>query len=303
MRILFITATRLGDAVISTGLLEHLRHTCPEARFTIACGPVAAGLFQRMPGLERVIVMTKRRYDLHWFDLWRHCVLTRWDLVIDLRGSATSLFLWTRRRRIMRGGRRPGSRLAHVAQLFSLSPSPMPTVWTSPDDTARARATLGTLPLIALGPTANWSGKVWPADRFVALWNALSKTRPDIRLAVFYGPGQTEKHMAAPLLAIPGAIDAGGRFTLAETAAMLELCSLFVGNDSGLMHLAAAAGTPTLGLFGPSKASEYAPGGRRAEWIAAPGPEGEAPIAGLKTETVIEHARIMLPGAATETRQ
>ncbi|MBB3883858.1 ADP-heptose:LPS heptosyltransferase [Acetobacter oeni] len=302
MRILFITASRLGDAVISTGLLEYLRQTCPGARFTIACGPVAAGLFQHMPGLDRVITVTKRRYDLHWIDLWRHCVLTRWDLIVDLRGSATSFFLWARRRRIMRGGRRPGPRLAHVAQLFGLAPPPMPVIWTDPRDTEKARALLGTQPLIALGPTANWSGKIWPADHFVVLWTALSEARPDMRLAVFYGPGETERQTAAPLLAIPGSIDAGGRFTLAETAAMLELCALFIGNDSGLMHLAAAAGIQTLGLFGPSKASEYAPSGQNATWIAAPGPEGEAPIAGLEIQAVIDRALTMLPVAAPEQK-
>jgi ADP-heptose:LPS heptosyltransferase len=45
---------------------------------------------------------------------------------------------------------------------------------------------------------------------------------------------------------------------------------LFVGNDSGLMHLAAAAGAPTLGLFGPTDAAEYGPAGRRAAATIAP---------------------------------
>ena len=50
MRILFITATRIGDAVLSTGLLAHLIEHHPEARITIACGPVAAPLFSAVPG-------------------------------------------------------------------------------------------------------------------------------------------------------------------------------------------------------------------------------------------------------------
>ena len=70
--------------------------------------------------------------------------------------------------------------------------------------------------------------------------------------------------MAAPLLAaLPEAIDLVGRLSLPEVAACLARCALFVGNDSGLMHLAAAAGTPTLGLFGPTSAAEYAPAGPR----------------------------------------
>ncbi|MBV1836484.1 glycosyltransferase family 9 protein [Acetobacter estunensis] len=300
MRILFITATRLGDAVLSTGLLDHLIRTRPDARFTVACGPVAAGLFERMPRLERLIVMTKRRHDRHWLDLWRVCVGQRWDMVIDLRGSMTGYFLRARTRRIMRGGRRSGARVAHVGEVLGLNPPPMPVVWTDEADRAVACDVLGDGPVIAFGPTANWEGKVWPAERFVALWHVLQHAFPDHRLAVLYGPGETERAMVAPLLAIEDAIDAGGRFSLAQTAAMLERCDLFVGNDSGLMHLAAAAGTPTLGLFGPSRASEYAPSGQRTAWVVAPGPEGEAPIAGLNIEVVAQEALVLLGASRAE---
>ncbi|NHN89335.1 glycosyltransferase family 9 protein [Acetobacter conturbans] len=300
MRILFITATRLGDAVISTGLLDYLIHAHPLARFTVVCGPVAAGLFQSMPQLERLIVMTKRRHDLHWLVLWKQCVRTRWDLVIDLRGSATGLLLRSRACRIMRGGRRAGARVAHVANVLSLPSPPMPVVWTDEKDRVDAHEMLGEGRFIAFGPTANWVGKVWPANSFIALWRTLSGVFPDRKLAVFYGPGETERALAAPLLAFPGAVDAGGRFTLAQTAAMLQRCELFVGNDSGLMHLAAAARIPTLGLFGPSRASEYAPAGPFAQWIAAPGPEGHAPIEGLSPVVVAERALAMLAENATE---
>ena len=70
--------------------------------------------------------------------------------------------------------------------------------------------------------------------------------------------------------------------------------SLFIGNDSGLMHLAAAAGAPTLGLFGPSPADEYAPSGRRASFVVAPGPAGAAPMAGLTVEAAAEAAVALL---------
>ncbi|MDG6094818.1 glycosyltransferase family 9 protein [Acetobacter sp. AN02] len=302
MRILFITSTRLGDAVISTGLLRHLLATYPSARFTVACGPVAAGVFERMPRLERVIVMEKQRFDLHWLALWRRCVTSVWDLVVDLRGSGVSWCLLASRRMIVRGGRRPGLRLAHLGAAFGLTPPPLPQIWTAPEDQAVADAVTGQPEaedmLIGLGPTANWSGKIWPAERFISLWHGLREARPGARLAVFYGPGRTERKLAAPLLALPEAIDAGGRFSLAETAAMLSRCAFFVGNDSGLMHLSAAAGTPTLGLFGPSRVSEYAPSGPHAFSISAPGPEGEAPIAGLAADEVLEKALDVIGGRA-----
>jgi heptosyltransferase-3 len=288
-RILFITATRLGDAVLSTGLLDHLLRTVPDARISVACGPVAAGLFQRMPRLERVIVVEKRKRDLHWLSLWRACIGTRWDLVIDLRGSALSFFLPARRRAIMRGGRRTGHRTLHLAGVLGLDPAPMPVAWFDAPDRAVAEEWLpGAGPYVALGPTANWTGKVWPAARFAALFARLRETMPTARPVVFAGPGETERALGQALIdRLDDAIDLRGTLSLAEVAACLSRCALYVGNDSGLMHLSAATGIPTLGLFGPSRASEYAPAGPRAGFVAAPGPEGDAPIGGLPVEAAL----------------
>ncbi|HET8997416.1 MAG TPA: glycosyltransferase family 9 protein, partial [Acetobacteraceae bacterium] len=88
MRILFVTSNRLGDAVLSTGLLDHLLRVYPEARFTVACGPVAEGVFERMPRRDRTIVLRKQPYGRHWLPLWAATVTRRWDLVVDIRGSA-----------------------------------------------------------------------------------------------------------------------------------------------------------------------------------------------------------------------
>jgi ADP-heptose:LPS heptosyltransferase len=142
----------------------------------------------------------------------------------------------------------------------------LPVTWTAPDDRARAADLLPAgRPVIGLGPTANWSPKIWPAERYLALYEALvTGSLPGAVPAVFAGPGEAERAMAAPLLdALPAAIDLVGRLTLPEAAACLARCVLFVGNDSGLMHLAAAAGAPTLGLFGPTPVHEYAPAGSR----------------------------------------
>jgi ADP-heptose:LPS heptosyltransferase len=289
MRILFITATRLGDAVLSTALLDHLLQRYPHAHFTVACGPVAAGLFARMPRLQRLIVMNKRRFDLHWLVLWSRLVGRRWDLAVDLRGSALTLCLLARRRAIMRGGRRPGHRLGHIAGAFGLAGPLTPVAWTAPPDHARAAALLpGDAPLIGLGPTANWPAKIWPPDRFAALFTALRAHLPGARAVVFGGPGETELAAATPvLLALPGAINLVGRLTLPEAAACLARCTLFVGNDSGLMHLAAAAGAPTLGLFGPTPADEYAPAGRCTAVALANGPPGAALMLDLPVEAAL----------------
>ncbi len=264
MRILFVTSNRIGDAVLATGLLRHLLDSHPDASFTIACGPVAEELFLRMPRREATIVMTKRRFGRHWLPLWWHAVRRRWDLVVDIRASAIAYVVPTSRRAVMRKSQ--GHKTQQLARLLNVTPPPMPIAWHDAVDAALASRLLPKGgPIVALGPTANWTGKVWPAERYVALFLSLRAHVPDARAAVFAGPGEAEARLAAPVLAaLPDAIDLVGRLSLPEASACLARCVLFVGNDSGLMHLAAASGTRTLGLFGPTPAAEYGPSGANA---------------------------------------
>ena len=281
--------------MISCGILERLRLENPRARFTVACGVVAAGVFARMPGLEQLIVFEKEGFDLHWLRLWTRLVGRFWSQVVDVRSSGISFFLAAGRRKILKGGRRPGRRYEQLGAAMGFSPAPLPVAWTAPADDAKAAALLGEGMVIGLGPTANWAGKIWPPERFVALYNELAGLFPGARVAVFAGPGAHERALAEPVLAaLPGAIDLVGNLSLPEVAACLRRCAIFIGNDSGLMHLAAAAGAPTLGLFGRSRADEYAPAGVRTQVAVAPGPAGGAPMEGLSVETVAAAARRLL---------
>jgi ADP-heptose:LPS heptosyltransferase len=273
MRILFITATRVGDAVLSTGLLSYLIGLHPQARITIAAGPVAAPLFAAVPGLERLIAMPKGPYGMHWLRLWRHCVTQRWDLVVDLRRSAIGWLLPARKRLIAPKSGRPLHRVELLAATLGLEDTPpAPTVWLDPAHRAAAEALIPAgAPVLALAPAANWPGKQWRTERFTELADRLTGARgilPQARIAVFAAAG--ERAAIEPVLSgIPAdrLIDTVGRIDLPTIAACLERCDLFVGNDSGLMHLAAACGIPTLGLFGPSREEHYAPWGPRCGWV------------------------------------
>jgi len=118
LNLLFVTATRIGDAVLSTALLAHLLERHPGARVTIACGPAALPLFAAVPGLQRVIAMEKRRFSGHWFALWTRVLGTRWDVAVDLRGSLTTSFL-LRGRAIV--DRKPFPRIHRVRELAALA--------------------------------------------------------------------------------------------------------------------------------------------------------------------------------------
>lgn len=295
MRILFIAPNRIGDAVIASGVLDRLVRDHPESRVTVACGTPAGGVFQRMPNLDELILVEKRPRDMHWLALWWRVVRRRWDLVVDTKGSALSYLVRTRRRAVYRSG--PLRKFEQYAAALGFDPAPLPVAWTSEADRAKAAALLGDGPVIGLGPTANWDGKLWPAGRFAGLVAGLrAELLPGAGVAVFGGPGGRERAMAAPvLLGLPGAIDLCGALTIAETAACIARCDLYVGNDSGLMHLAAATGAPTVGLCGSTidRAAEMAPAGRCAAWAMASGPSMEA----LEVGTVIEACGALLrPG-------
>ena len=265
MKILFVTSNRVGDAILSTGLLDHLIRTHPQARITIVCGRVAEGVFARMPNLERTIVLDKLPYGRHWLGLWARVLPHWWDLVVDIRGSALAWMVPTARRAVWR--RKAGHKIQELAAVLKLDPPPLPVAWTAREDRTLAQVLLPDgPPIIALGPTANWAPKTWAPERFAELFHALAAgPLPGAVPAIFAGPGPQEAAMAAPLLAaLPGAINLCGQLSLPEVAACFQRAALYVGNDSGLMHLAAAAGAPTLGLFGPTPAAEYGPSGRCA---------------------------------------
>lgn len=265
-RVLFITSTRIGDAVINSGILNHLVETRPNARFTIACGPLAEPLFRALPRLDEIIVMAKKKGGGHWIDLWKRTVTKRWDLVVDIRTSATSYFLFTGERRILK---RSGERIHKVeeaASILGLAPTPDPVLWVSDETRAKAAEILPeTDTWLAVCPSASAPYKVWPGDKFAALLERL--TGPDgamagAKIAIFGGPG--DKAAADPIhAALPAdrIRDLTGELDLDIVAAALHRPRLYIGNDSGLMHIAAAAGTPTLGLMGPTDTRLYGPWG------------------------------------------
>lgn len=268
MDILFVTATRIGDAVLSTGLLAYLVDRYPGARLTIAAGPIAAPLFEAVPGIERLIVVEKRRWALHWLPLYAAVGARRWDLVVDLRGSVLAWLLRSGERKVVAKGDDREHRVRQLGHLFGLDPAPGPRLWTaSCHDRAAAALIPSGAPVLAVGPAANWRGKQWRGERFAELARRLTGADgplPRARVAVL--AAGHERGQALPLIeAMPAnrLIDLVGRVDLLTAAAVLRRCALFVGNDTGLMHIAAATGTPTLGLFGPSPIEKYAPWGSR----------------------------------------
>jgi ADP-heptose:LPS heptosyltransferase len=317
-QILFVTGNRLGDAMLSAGALARLIGDYPGARVTVACGALPAPLFADTPGLVRTIIMRRRRNGLHWLALWAASAATRWDAVADARGSLLPWTLLARRRLVSRSEYRREHRVIEIARQFHLDPPPDPKLFVSPERATRAAAFLGAPfpdggpPVLAIAPAANWGAKQWPADRFaqtVARLTGPGGALDGARILITAAEG--ERRAAAPVLAsVPEArrIDMIGARDLLDLHAVLARCALFIGNDSGLMHLAAASGVPTLGLFGPSPDWRYGPWGANSavvrtresfEALVSKNPEfdyrrNETLMAGLSIDAVVAAAEALL---------
>ena len=122
------------------------------------------------------------------------------------------------------------------------------------------RARLGELGItayIVVGPGGSWRAKCWPPERYGEFCREFEK-RNDLRVVVVYGPGEESLakevcSSAAP--ARPVAI----RTTIEELMGLLAHARCVIAADSGPLHLAAALGTPVVGLFGPTDPARNGP--------------------------------------------
>ncbi|BDU78850.1 glycosyltransferase family 9 protein [Mesoterricola sediminis] len=150
---------------------------------------------------------------------------------------------------------------AVLAQRWPGLPPLPPADYTPPGTVALPGA-----PYLCLMPGSMWPSKAWPADHFRRV--AAIARAAGLQIAVLGAPA--ERELCAQVIQ-PGDLDLVGRTTLVEAAAWLKGARAALGNDSGLCHLAAACGTPTLALFGPTDATDCAPVGPRAATLRLDG--------------------------------
>lgn len=285
-KLLVLRLDGIGDNVCSWPALEKLRQTLPGTRISLAVGPWVAPLYRECPWIDEIIEWNSGLFGLFrgkgLGGLPRDIGFSRtlrsrgFDVGIDLRGDVLSIsLLWliaplVRVAHVARGGARlltdplrprnvaEAQRTYDVAQaVVGLPPEMVPRIkdWARPEALARASQRLiaigwnGLVPTVALCPLALWPWRLWPKERFLALARKLKK---ELGLQIIWfldNPNKTGEYASGdPVFC--GPID--------EVAAALSQCRLAVANDSGLLHLAVAAGCKTVQLFGPGEASRFA---------------------------------------------
>jgi ADP-heptose:LPS heptosyltransferase len=262
---LFITSSRIGDAVMTLSLIEALRHENPALTYHVAADPLVAPLFVDDPACQHIIPFHKQKASLHWFHLWRKTVTKRWEWVLDTRGSAVRFFLRSGWSWAFRSA--PNDRRKKIEQLCAAinRPPQTPRIYVSQIRDQRIQNILPKGPLLAVAPIANWVGKQWPLERYTTLLIDFCSTFPKAHVIVLSAPH--EAPLLKPLIdALPqDRIHNGPELSqkhalhLLDQGAILKNSTLFLGNDSGLMHMAYGVHCPVIALFGPSRSTVYGP--------------------------------------------
>jgi len=272
MKVLFITSTRIGDAVLSTSILNYLKNRFPHCSLYIATGKTAALLFKNFKNVKKIFILEKKFFKIHWLELWSRTFFNKWDIVIDLRGSIISYFLFNKKKYVYKSINKNIHRLDELAILMERKHLPLPLIPVLKKDMKKiSKDFLKLKNSIAIGASANWPAKIWPSKNFVKLIHMFLKEKQfgKKKSIVFFGSSKDLKNIKKITKHLKKfkVKNFCGKLNLIEVAAHLKKCKIFIGNDSGLMHIASASGIPTLGLFGPSLESRYAPKGNNAYYI------------------------------------
>ena len=286
-RLLVVTLSNIGDVVMTTPVFEALVTAYPNTLIDIVADARSAALLTPAPYTGEVFLYHKRAGWRARGVLLHALRQRRYRVVVDLRSPILSYLLRTDTRLRKPHSRSPGRHAVeeHFAALAPLLPglSPPPCrLYLSAQSTTAAEILLTALPgrqWLALAPGANWPGKKWPRSHYRAL---LELAAPHFDGAILLGSAQDTDDIAAIAdLALPTLV-AAGITDLGTAAALLAEARAFVGNDSGLGHIAAAMGTASLTVFGPGDPTRYRPWGPRARIVLAP----QADLAALTPQQV-----------------
>jgi heptosyltransferase III len=345
LKILLVRLRLIGDVVFTTPIVRALRQHYPDARLSYVVEPEAAGVLRGNPHLNELLVVPRRRGIRRVFDdlaTGRRLRSAGFDVAIDLHGGPRSAWLTLMSGAPMRIGYAiPGRRWMYthlvpraadlaprhsvLNQCDLLAPLGVPTcdparepleMADDPAVSARVSERLqqagigGDAPLAIIHVSAGNPFRRWPADSFAALAAALVRRDPRRHVILVSGPSD---HAAAEAIAGQARKQAGaagtaitaGDYDLAELRALVARAAVYIGGDSGPVHVAATTRTPIVELLGPTLPERSRPW-RDARWFSEVVDAGTLPcrpceqrhcvpgdfrcLTGISAERVIEAA-------------
>jgi heptosyltransferase-3 len=296
-RILLIQLGDIGDVILTLPTIKALRDNYPMSRIGVCVRDKAAEIIADCSWADDVIIVRKDRKplkekisdQLHWL---RKLRAYRFDLAVDLRTGTRGAIIagvsgaGTRIGRFAEDGRLwrnrifthlvvpPDERMQYAVEhnLNILSPLKLTVAdnslhLTVPSYRKQAVAQLFSRenipldrPLLAFHPFSLWKYKEWPVHSCVELIDTIQK-KYDLTILITGSPDERERAERVVERCRITPFNLAGKTSIGELAAVLSACRGFIGVDTAALHLAAAVGIPTLGIFGPSPTVCWAPRG------------------------------------------
>ena len=328
MRTAIVKLSSIGDVVHALPVAAALKRARPSAHVSWIVEAREATLVSGHPDVDEVIVADtrgwRRRGAVGVREAWRLARALRrrrFDVAVDLQGLLKSAIVTALTRAPRRIGftagasrewasacatnvrvRPPGR--AHVVEQYLALLGPLgisePAVeFRLPVDTVAASfvdrflAESGVAPsdpLVLVNPGAGRPEKRWPRERFGELARRLT-AETGIRVVVVWGPGEERD---AEAIAAEGGATRAPSTTLREMAALARRARLVIAADTGPLHIAAAVGTPCVGLFGPTSGVRNGPYGPDHRVLQGAGGR----ITAIAVDTVLDAATGLLARVA-----
>src|SRR5512143_2092006 len=284
-RILIIKLRAIGDVLLSTVVIRNLRRAYAGAQLDFLTERPSREVLEGNPDIDNLLVFDSGSES--GLGLVRRVRARRYDLVLDLFGNPRSAlvtrFSGARYRVGFRLGWRekcynivvePRGGRVHNTQFnldalvaLGIAAEERQPVFTLDEASERFAETfmaahrLSGEFVVALNGSGGWPAKRWPSSSFSALGDRIASSG-QAKIVIVWGPGEREAAermagaMRAPALVAP-------ETNLRQLGALLKRCAVLVTNDSGPMHIAAALGTPTVAIFGPTNPHLQGPRGDR----------------------------------------
>lgn len=272
-KILVIGLSNIGDAVLTTPVIQALRENFPRAHLAVLAGPRAFSVFKSDPRIDAKIVYDKSICWKNKLSLLNRLRQDRYDLVVDLRSSAFSIILGAKYHTSVFA--RPPKPLIHMKDrhLWKLKSLGLdightagPSVMFSGEERNYVNRLFdkwqikdGQL-IVAIAPGARNMTKRWEKEGYRQLAGRLTK---EYNAKIIMVGDRQDALLAQEIISRiePAPLNAAGKTSIGELAFLLTKCRLLVSNDSAPMHLGWAVNTPVVAIFGPTSHKKYAPAG------------------------------------------
>jgi len=298
MRILVLRGGAIGDFVLTLPAFSALRSRWPEAVIEIVGYPhiaelaLAGGLVDRITSLDKADMARFFSLKPQFSEEQRQYVAS-FDLVIsylydpdqtvcrNMKGLGVSNFVYGSP--IVREGHAVDHLLRPLEELAIYPENePYPCLAPAAPVLAEGRRRAGALGrrLAVLHPGSGSARKNWPLERFLAL---AARVTDHLALTPVLLLGEADQAIVERLDAMRPNMSLLKELSLVQTAGVLSACAAFVGNDSGITHLAAALGRPAVAVFGPTDAATWGPRGPNVAVCASGAADGALEDVGVET--------------------